>query len=101
MGYEIADGISDRPFTLEDDDAGLEWDCYAVYRTIVVAEGEVLGGVYQEAEEAFAAARRIALGLGNLGRDVDTLTVPELEDVLADDPRVSFSEVAVREVLYA
>jgi hypothetical protein len=97
MGYEIGD----RAYTLEDADEGLDWDCYAVYRTIVIADGEVLGGIYQEAEDAFAAARRIALGLGNLGRDVDTLTVPELEDVLADDPRVSFSEVAVREVLYA
>lgn len=97
MGYEV----NGHPITDEDEENGLDWEEYAVYRTIVIADGEVLGGVYQEAEDAFAAARRIALGLGNLGRDVDTLTVPELEDVLADDPRVSFSEVAVREVLYA
>jgi hypothetical protein len=98
MGYEV----NERPFTLEDDDAGLDWDCYAVYRTIVIADGEVLGGIYQESEGAFAAARSIVLGLyGTLDKDIDELTHPELEDLLADHPRVSFSEVAVREVLYA
>lgn len=98
MGYEI----NDRPFTLEDDEAGEEWDCYAVYRTIVIADGEVLGGVYQEQEEAYRAARQIVLGLhGQLDKDVDQLSLTELDDLLADHPRVSFSEVVVREVLYA
>ena len=98
MGYEI----NGRPHTFEDDRAGLEWECYAIYRTIVVADGEVLGGIYQEEEEAYRAARQIILGLHNqLDKDVDLLSLVELEDLLADHPRVSFSEVAVREVLYA
>jgi hypothetical protein len=94
MGYEI----NERPFTDEDDDDGLDWDCYAVYRTIVVADGEVLGGVYDTWDDAFEAARRIGR---NLGQDVAMLTRSELDEQLADDYRVSYSEVAVREVLYA
>lgn len=94
MGYEIGD----RPYTLEDADEGLDWDCFAVYRTIVVADGEVLGGVYQEWDDAFEAARNIGR---NLGHDVAMLTRSELAEQLDDDYRVSFVEVAVREVLYA
>jgi hypothetical protein len=94
MGYEI----NERPFTDEDDDDGLDWDCYAVYRTIVVADGEVLGGFYATWDDAFEAARNIGR---NLGHDVAMLTRTELDEQLADDYRVSFSEVAVREVLYA
>jgi hypothetical protein len=94
MGYEI----NERPFTDVDDEEGLDWDCYAVYRTIVVADGEVLGGVYDTWDDAFEAARNIGR---NLGHDVAMLTRPELAEQLDDDYRVSFSEVAVREVLYA
>jgi hypothetical protein len=94
MGYEI----NERPFTDEDDLAGYDWDCYAVYRTIVVADGEVLGGVYQEREQAVDAGRKIAAGLGWTHSD---LTHEEIQQVIEDDHRVSFSEVGVREVLYA
>jgi hypothetical protein len=94
MGYEI----NERPFTDEDEEAGDVWDCYAVYRTIVVADGEVLGGLYDTWDDAFEAARNIGR---NLGHDVAMLTRPELDEQLADDYRVSYSEVAVREVLYA
>jgi hypothetical protein len=94
MGYEI----NGRPFTQEDLDDDQVWDCFAVYRTIVVVDGEVLGGIYKEWDDAWEEARNIGRGLG---QDVAMLTRTELEDQLQDDNRVAFADVAVREVLYA
>ena len=94
MGYEI----NGRPFAQEDLDDGEVWDSFVIYRTIVVIDGEVLGGIYKEWDDAWAEARQIGR---NLGQDVAMLTRTELEDQLLDDDRVAFAEVAVREVLYA
>jgi hypothetical protein len=94
MGYEI----NGRPFTQEDLDDDEVWDSFAVYRTIVVVGGKVLGGIYKEWDDAWEEARNIGRGLG---QDVAMLTRTELEDQLRDDDRVAFADVAVREVLYA
>jgi hypothetical protein len=78
------------------------WDAYAVYRTIVVVDGEVLGGIYTEMDQAFEIAAIILQGIGRGSeKDIKEFTHSELRDALADHERVSYSEVAEREVLYA
>lgn len=110
MAYEI-DG---REFTEEDEENGLEYDCFAVYKTVVVMGGMIEGGVYDSEPEAVEAARRIVQDLygsevcyhsddasGRVSRSVATMTKDELEESLTDRDDVAFATVAEREVLFS
>jgi hypothetical protein len=110
MSYEI-DGVE---FTEEHEEKGLDWDCWAVYKTFVVVGGETIGGVYDTRYEAVEAARVIAQDLygstaeyhsdeagGRVEKSVATMTEDELSEALIDLDQVAFATVAEREVLFS
>jgi len=110
MSYEI-DG---KEFTLEDDDKGLDWDCFAIYKTMVVMGGITEGSVHDTEYEAVEAARVIAQDLygstaeyhsdeagERVEKSVATMTKDELSEALIDRDDVAFATVAEREVLFS
>lgn len=110
MAYEI-DG---REFTEEDEENGLEYDHFAIYKNVVVTGGMVEGGVYDTKEEAIEAGRRIVQDLygstaeyhaddagGRVSRSVATMTKDELEESLTDRDDVAFATLAYREVMFS
>jgi len=110
MAYEI-DGVE---FTPEHEEKGLEYDCFAVYKTVVVMGGMVEGGVYDSEYEAVEAARKIVQDLygseanyhsdesgGRVTRTTATMTEEELSEALIDRDDVAFATVAEREVLFS
>jgi len=110
MSYEI-DG---KEFTEEDELKGLEYDCFAVYKTVVVMGGMIEGGVYDTKEEAIEAGRLIAQDLygstaeyhaddagGRVSKAVATMNEEELSEALIDHDNVAFATVAEREVLFS
>jgi hypothetical protein len=110
MSYEI-DGVE---FTEEHEEKGLDWDCWAVYKTFVVVGGETIGGVYDTEYEAVEAARKIAQDLygpecyyhsdeagGQRTGSTATMTEEELSEALIDREDVAFATVAEREVLFS
>lgn len=110
MSYEI-DG---KEFTEEDELKGLEYDCFAVYKNVVVMGGMIEGGVYDTKEEAIEAGRLIAQDLygstaeyhaddagGRVSKAVATMTKEELSEALIDHDNVAFATVAEREVLFS
>ena len=110
MAYEI-DG---KEFTEEHEEQGLEYDCFAVYKTVVVMGGMIEGGVYDTEHEAVEAARVIVRDLygsevgyhsdesgGQVTRTTATMTEEELSEALIDRDDVAFATVAEREVLFS
>jgi hypothetical protein len=110
MAYEI-DG---KEFTEEDELKGLEYDCFAVYKTVVVMGGMIEGGVYDTEYEAVEAARKIVLDLygselhyhsdeagGQRTASTATMNEEELSEALIDHDNVAFATVAEREVLFS
>ena len=110
MAYEI-DG---KEFTDEDELKGLEYDCFAVYKTVVVMGGMIEGGVYDTEYEAVEAARKIVLDLygselhyhsdevgGQRTASTATMNEEELSEALIDHDDVAFATVAEREVLFS
>ena len=110
MSYEI-DGVE---FTPEHEEKGLDWDCWAVYKTFVVVGGETIGGVYDTEYEAVEAARKIVLDLygsevgyhsdesgGQVTRSTATMNEEELSEALIDLDQVAFAPVAEREVWFS
>jgi hypothetical protein len=110
MAYEI-DG---KEFTEEHEEQGLEYDCFAVYKTVVVMGGMIEGGVYDTKEEAIEAGRLITQDLygstaeyhaddagGTVSKAVATMTKDELSEALIDRDDVAFATVAEREVLFS
>ena len=110
MAYEI-EGVE---FTPEHEEKGLEYDCFAVYKTVVVTGGMIEGGVYDTEHEAVEAARKIVLDLygsevgyhsdesgGQVTRTTATMTEEELSEALIDRDEVAFATVAEREVLFS
>ena len=110
MAYEI-DGVE---FTEEHEEKGLEHDCWAVYKTLVVVCGETVGGVYDTEYEAVEAARKIVLDLygselhyhsdevgGQRTASTATMNEEELSEALIDHDDVAFATVAEREVLFS
>jgi hypothetical protein len=110
MSYEI-DG---KEFTEEDELKGLEYDCFAVYKTVVVMGGMIEGGVYDTEHEAVEAARVIVRDLygselhyhsdeagGQRTASTATMNEEELSEALIDHDNVAFATVAEREVLFS
>lgn len=110
MGYEI----NGKPMTDAQIDAGEEWDCWAVYKTIVVVNGETIGKAYDTADEAIEAARGIVWDLyGNpvtyhsddagkrVTKQLASMTRDELAEALIDHDQVAFADVALREELFS
>ena len=78
---------------------------FAIYTNAVVVEGEVLGGVYNTADEALAEARNLVAELEGLDRDgnaaLEALDAAALEDRLNEQDTVGFAMVAERSVLFS
>lgn len=78
---------------------------FAIYTNAIVVEGEVLGGVYNTAEEALAEARNFVAELEGLDRDgnaaLEALDAAALEDRLNEQDTVGFAMVAERSVLFS
>ena len=78
---------------------------FAIYTNAIVVEGEVLGGVYNTADEALAEARNLVAELEGLDRDgnaaLEALDAAALEDRLNEQDVVGFAMVAERSVLFS
>jgi hypothetical protein len=70
-----------------------------------VIEGEVVGGVHNDAEEALAEARNLVAELEGLDRAanaaLDALDAAALEDRLNEQDVVGFAMIAERSVLFS
>lgn len=109
MAYEI-NGVE---FTPEDEEKGLEYDHFAIYKNVVVVGGEVIGGVYDTSVEAIEAGRLITRDLygstahyhsddagQEVAAEVAAMTKDELEESLTDRDDVAFAMLAYREVMF-
>jgi hypothetical protein len=78
---------------------------FAIYTNAVVIEGEVVGGVHNDAEEALAEARNLVAELEGLDRAanaaLDALDAAALEDRLNEQDVVGFAMIAERSVLFS
>lgn len=78
---------------------------FAIYTNAVVVEGEVLGGVYNTAEEALNDARNMVAEFEGLTAEdngtLDALDAAALEDRLNEQDVVGFAMVAERSVLFS
>lgn len=78
---------------------------FAIYTNAVVVEGEVIGGVYDTAEDALAAARGLVAEFEGLTEEhngtLDRLDADMLEGRLNLQDVVGFAMVAQRSVLYS
>ena len=78
---------------------------FAIYANAVVVEGEVLGGVYNTAEEALNDARNMVAEFEGLTAEdngtLDALDAAALEDRLNEQDVVGFAMVAERSVLFS
>jgi hypothetical protein len=110
MGYEI----NGKPMTEAQEAAGEEWDCWAIYKTTVVVNGETIGKAYDYREEAVEAAREIVRDLyGNpvtyhsddagkqVTKQLASMNRDELAEALIDHDDVAFADVALREELFS
>lgn len=110
MGYEI----NGKPMTEAQEDAGEEWDCWAVYKTIAVIHGETVGRAYDTKEEAIEAARELVRDLyGNpvvyhsddagkqVTKQLASMSRDELAEALIDHDQVAYADVALREELFS
>jgi hypothetical protein len=110
MGYEI----NGKPMTEAQEAAGEEWDCWAVYKTIAVINGETVGRAHDTEDEAIEAAREMVRDLyGNpvtyhsddagkqVTKRVETMGREELAEALIDHDQVAFADVALREELFS
>lgn len=82
-----------------------EGNQFAIYTNAFWMEGEVLGGVYNTADEALAEARNLVAELEGLDRDgnaaLESLDAAALEDRLNEQDVVGFAMVAERSVLFS
>lgn len=110
MSYEI----NAVEYTEEHEEKGLDWDSFAVYKTMVVMGGVTEGGIYDTYGEALEAGRLAVKDLygskaeyhsdeagGRIEKDVATMTREELEEALIDHDNVAFCMIALREQLFS
>jgi len=110
MGYEK----NGKPMTEAQEAAGVEWDCWAVYKTIAVIDGETVGRAYDTKEEAIEAARELVRDLygnpvtyhsddagGSVTKSLASMSRDELAEALIDHDDVAFADVALREELFS
>jgi hypothetical protein len=78
---------------------------FAIYTNAVVLEGEVIGGIFNTAEEALNDARNMVAEFEGLTAEdngtLDALDAAALEDRLNEQDVVGFAMVAERSVLFS